>query len=67
MPSVWYDVIVNRKGTRSVCSGWWHGRVFSLMFSLFVWLVLICSERKLVLVGCWSLICSERKILLTSG
>jgi hypothetical protein len=31
------------------------------------WLVLICSERKILLTGCWwlVLICSERKILLT--
>jgi hypothetical protein len=59
MPSVWYDVIVNRKGTRSVCSGGGTGVCFP-------W-CLVCSERKLVLVGCWSLICSERKILLTGG
>jgi hypothetical protein len=25
------------------------------------WLVLICSERKVLLAGCWWLICSERK------
>jgi hypothetical protein len=31
------------------------------------WLVLICSERKVLLDGCWWLICSERKILLADG
>jgi hypothetical protein len=28
-------------------------------------LVLVCSERKVLLAGCWWLVCSERKILLT--
>jgi hypothetical protein len=28
------------------------------------WLVLICSEEKILLVGCWRMICSERKVLL---
>jgi hypothetical protein len=27
--------------------------------------VLVCSERKVLLAGCWWLVCSERKILLT--
>jgi hypothetical protein len=31
------------------------------------WLVLICSERKVLLAGCWWLVCSERKILLAGG
>jgi hypothetical protein len=31
--------------------------------SLFVWLVLICSERKVLLAGCWWLVCCERKVL----
>jgi hypothetical protein len=31
------------------------------------WLVLICSERKVLLAGCWWLICSERKALLAGG
>jgi hypothetical protein len=42
--------------------------------SLFVWLVaggwrlvLICSERKVLLAGCWWLVCSERKVLLAGG
>jgi hypothetical protein len=29
------------------------------------WLVLIYSERKVLLAGCWWLICSERKVLLS--
>jgi hypothetical protein len=32
--------------------------------NLFVWLVLVCSERKLLLAGCWWLVCSERKVML---
>jgi hypothetical protein len=36
-------------------------------FSLFVWLVFICSERKVPLAGCWWLVCSERKVLLAGG
>jgi hypothetical protein len=31
------------------------------------WLVLICSERKLLLTGCWWLVSSERKVLLAGG
>jgi energy-converting hydrogenase Eha subunit C len=31
------------------------------------WLVLICCEKKVLLVGCWWLICSERKVLLAGG
>jgi hypothetical protein len=31
------------------------------------WLVLICSERKVLLADCWWLVCSERKVLLASG
>jgi hypothetical protein len=27
------------------------------------WLVLICSERKVLLADCWWLVCSERKVL----
>jgi hypothetical protein len=30
-------------------------------------LVLICSERKVLLDGCCWLICSERKVVLTGG
>jgi hypothetical protein len=26
--------------------------------------VLVCSERKVLLAGCWWLVCSERKVLL---
>jgi hypothetical protein len=26
--------------------------------------MLICSERKVLLAGCWWLVCSERKVLL---
>jgi hypothetical protein len=35
--------------------------------SVFVWLVLICSERKVLLADCWWLVCSERKVLLAGG
>jgi hypothetical protein len=28
------------------------------------WLVLVCSERKVLLSGCWWLVCSERKVSL---
>jgi hypothetical protein len=31
------------------------------------WLMLICSERKVLLVGCWWMVCSERRVLLTGG
>jgi hypothetical protein len=31
------------------------------------WLVLVCSERKVLLAGCWWLVCSERKVLLAGG
>jgi hypothetical protein len=31
------------------------------------WLVLICSERKVLLADCWWLVCSERKVLLAGG
>jgi hypothetical protein len=31
------------------------------------WLVLVCSERKILLASCWWLICSERKVLLAGG
>jgi hypothetical protein len=31
------------------------------------WLVLICSERKVLLPGCWWLVYSERKVLLAGG
>jgi hypothetical protein len=31
------------------------------------WLMLICSERKVLLADCWWLVCSERKILLAGG
>jgi hypothetical protein len=31
------------------------------------WLILICSERKVLLAGCWWLICSEGKVLLAVG
>jgi hypothetical protein len=29
------------------------------------WLMLIYSERKVPLAGCWWLICCEKKVLLT--
>jgi hypothetical protein len=35
--------------------------------SLFGWLVLVCSERRVLLAGCWWLVRSERKVLLASG
>jgi hypothetical protein len=31
------------------------------------WLVLICSERKVLLASCWWLVRSKRKILLAGG
>jgi hypothetical protein len=31
------------------------------------WLVLVCSERRVLLAGCWWLICCERKVLLAGG
>jgi hypothetical protein len=31
------------------------------------WLVLVCSERKVLLDGCWWLVCCERKVLLAGG
>jgi hypothetical protein len=30
-------------------------------------LVLVCSERKILLAGCWWLVCSERKVPLAGG
>jgi hypothetical protein len=41
-----------------------HGDLAS---TLFVWLVLVCSKRKVLLAGCWWLIYSEIKILLSGG
>jgi hypothetical protein len=35
--------------------------------NLFVWLVLICYERKVLLANCWWLVCCERKVLLAGG
>jgi hypothetical protein len=29
-----------------------------------LWLVLVCFERRVLLVGCWGLVCCERKVLL---
>jgi hypothetical protein len=31
------------------------------------WLMLLCSERRVLLAGCWWLVCSERKVLLAGG
>jgi hypothetical protein len=31
------------------------------------WLVLVCSERRVLLAGYWWLVCSERKVLLAGG
>jgi hypothetical protein len=36
-------------------------------YSFSWWLVLICSEIKVLLDGCWWLIYCERKILLAGG
>jgi hypothetical protein len=33
----------------------------------FGWLLVICSERKVQLAGCWWLVCSEIKVLLDGG
>jgi hypothetical protein len=35
--------------------------------SLFGWLVLVCSEIRVLVAGCWWLFCSERKVLLAGG
>jgi hypothetical protein len=35
--------------------------------NLFVWLVLVRYERKVLLACCWWLVCSETKVLLTGG
>jgi hypothetical protein len=32
-----------------------------------LWLVLVCSERKVLLSGRWWLVCFERKVLLAGG
>jgi hypothetical protein len=37
------------------------------IYSFGLWLMLICSERKILLAGCWWLICSKRKVLLAGG
>jgi hypothetical protein len=29
--------------------------------------VLVCSERRVLLAGCWWLVCSERKVRLAGG
>jgi hypothetical protein len=47
---------------RSPCSIWQPVRLASGW-----WLVLVCSERKVLLAGCWWLVCSERKLLLAGG
>jgi hypothetical protein len=31
------------------------------------WLILVCSDRKVLLAGCWWLVCCERKVLLAGG
>jgi hypothetical protein len=31
------------------------------------WLVLVCSERKVLLADCWWLVCCESKVLLAGG
>jgi hypothetical protein len=36
-------------------------------YSVGWWLVLVCSERRVLLAGCWWLVCSERKVLLAGG
>jgi hypothetical protein len=41
--------------------------VGSNIISLFGWLVLVCSERRVLLAGYWWLVCSERKVLLAGG
>jgi hypothetical protein len=32
-----------------------------------LWLVLVCSEGKVLLAGCWWLVCCEKKLLLAGG
>jgi hypothetical protein len=39
----------------------------SALTSLFGWLVLVCSERRVLLAVCWWLVCSERKVLLVGS
>jgi hypothetical protein len=55
----------NTKGSK-VRSAWWRPSYNkSLAACSFGWrLVLICSERKVLLAGCWWLVCCERKLLL---
>jgi hypothetical protein len=31
------------------------------------WLMLVCSERRVLLARCWWLVCSVRKVLLAGG
>jgi hypothetical protein len=47
-------------------AAFWMGKV-RMVCSLFVWLVLICSERKVLLAGCWWLVACERKVPLAGG
>jgi hypothetical protein len=55
--------------SESLSSSWMLNcmKKITFSYSLFVWLVLICSERKVLLAGCWWLVCSERKVLLAGG
>jgi hypothetical protein len=39
----------------------------TITYGLFGWLVLVCSERRVLLAGCGWLIRSERKVLLAGG
>jgi hypothetical protein len=52
--SVSLEYFFFRKDNMTACSFGW-------------WLVLVCSERKVLLGGCWWLICSERKVVLSGG
>jgi hypothetical protein len=44
-----------------------HNLIFEEACSFGWWLVLICSERKVLLADCWWLVYSERKVLLAGG
>jgi hypothetical protein len=42
-------------------------RMLFLACSVGWWLVLVSSERRVLVAGCWWLICSERRVLLAGG
>jgi hypothetical protein len=58
-----------RKESTNQDNGWTHksDQAESYVNVMFGWLVLVCSERRVLLADCWWLVCSERKVLLTGG